>query len=399
MSLTLVDTTETNTDWDRGGLPAWTYHSEELTEIEKDVLFRRHWQLACHQSDIPGPGDYRCFDMVGERAIIMRGEDGQIRAFHNLCRHRGSRVLADQQGQCKGAMVCPFHGWTFNLDGTLRAPVRPRSLPALDPVKHGLKPIEFEIWMGFVFVRFLPGDQPSLARLMSRHEAETAPYQLADMVPAYPKFWRSEMQVNWKSVRDVDNEGYHVPKAHPALQDLYGKNYVDEPLVEGTNRSYAAFNDGPGRLWSVRNYKKILPEMANLPDNSRRAWLYLGIFPNTVIGLYPESMIFYQEFPISAGRTIQRGGSYRYKDEDRQQRLARYLSERIDRDTQEEDVQLIEWSCEAMTSSAFDDIILSDLEMGVRNFHDRLRELIPVTNCSQVPAPNTVAQTNTMMGQ
>ncbi|MDE0005654.1 MAG: Rieske 2Fe-2S domain-containing protein, partial [Rhodospirillaceae bacterium] len=78
-------------DWDRGGLAPWTYHSEELTELERDVLFRRHWQLACHVSDVAEPGDYVAFDMVGERALILRGGDGRVRAFHNLCRHRGSR--------------------------------------------------------------------------------------------------------------------------------------------------------------------------------------------------------------------------------------------------------------------------------------------------------------------
>ncbi|MEM7170682.1 MAG: aromatic ring-hydroxylating dioxygenase subunit alpha [Pseudomonadota bacterium] len=398
MSAPLSKSDPTN-DWDRGGLPAWTYHNEELAEIEKDVLFRRHWQLACHQSDIPETGDFRCFDIVGERAIIIRGKDGQIRAFHNLCRHRGSRVLADQQGNCPKILVCPFHAWTYNLDGTLRAPARPRTLPPLDPVEHGLKPIESEIWMGFVFLRFLPGEQSSVAEIMAPHLEEVKGYQLPDMVPSYSKFWQHEMDVNWKAVRDVDNEGYHVPIAHPGLQDLYGDRYHDEPLVNGANRSFGIFNDRPARLWSVRHYKKILPEREALPKANRRAWLYLGLFPNTVIGLYPDSMIFYQEYPVSATKTIQRGGAYRYRDESRELRLARYLSTRIDRDTLDEDTQLIKWSCEAMESSAFDDIILSDLEYGVRNFHDRLRQVIPVTNHSRAPARGLVADTNSVMLQ
>src|SRR3546814_1474675 len=94
---------------------------------------------------------------------------------------------------------------------------------------------------------------------------------------------------------------------------------------------------GPGRTWSVRNYKKTVPDMPNLPDSHKRAWVYLGMFPNTVIAFYPESMMFYQEFPVQPGLTLQRGASYRYRDETRQMRLARYLSTRIDRDTQKED--------------------------------------------------------------
>ncbi len=388
---------DVSANWDRSGLPAWTYCDEDLTEIEKELLFRRHWQLACHQSDIPEPGDFQCFDMVGERAVIVRGKDGAIRAFHNLCRHRGSRVVGTDRGHCDHVITCPFHGWSYDFDGTLRAPLRPQSLPDLDRVAYGLKPIELEIWQGFVFVRFQSGDQPSVTDIMAPFQDEAAAYHTDAMVPADGELWQQEMAVNWKSVRDVDNEGYHVPIAHPALQDLYGKNYYDEPLVDGSNRSFGEFNDGPGRLWSVRHYKKILPEMADLRPANRRAWLYLGIFPNTVIGLYPDSMIFYQEFPVSAGKTIQRGGTYRYATESRELRLARYLSGRIDRDTIDEDTQLIEWCFEAMQSSAYDDIVLSDLEYGVRCHHDQLRHLIPVMALTEPPVGRSLASVNTEM--
>jgi len=385
--------------WDRSCLPAWTYGSEELTEIEKDVLFRRHWQVACHVSDVPEPGDFVTFDMVGERAIIMRGADGVVRAFHNLCRHRGSRVLAEQRGRCKSVMVCPFHGWCYNLDGTLRRPAVPESLPELDPVEHGLKPIELDVWMGFVFVRFQPGDQPPISQLLARHDAETASYRAETMIPADESVWSHEMAVNWKAVRDVDNEGYHVPIAHPGLQDLYGGNYYDEPLVNGSNRSYGEFRDSPGSLWSVRHYRSILPEMPGLPDAAQGAWLYIGVFPNQVISFYPDSVSYYQEFPISAGRTLQRGATFRYPDESRELRLARYLASRIDRDTTDEDTQLIEWCCEAMESTAYDGIILSDLEYGVRSYHDALRAVIPAMTLDRAPAPNTVWSVNQEMTQ
>jgi phenylpropionate dioxygenase-like ring-hydroxylating dioxygenase large terminal subunit len=335
--------------------------------------------------------------MVGERTVIVRDKDGAIRAFHNLCRHRGSRVVGTDRGNCKHGITCPFHGWSYDLDGTLRAPLRPQSLPDLDPQAFGLKPVEMEIWQGFIFVRLQPSDQPSVAEIMAPFQEEAAAYRTDTMVPVYGKLWRQEMEVNWKSVRDVDNEGYHVPIAHPALHDLYGKNYFDEPPVNGSNRSFGAFNEGSSRLWSVRHYKKILPEMANLPPPNRRAWLYLGLFPNTVIGLYPESMIFYQEFPVSAHKTIQRGGTYRYAQESRELKLARYLSGRIDRETVDEDTQLIEWCCEATQSSAYDDIMLSDLEYGVRCYHDRLRELVPVMTLKDPPAGRSLSSVNAEM--
>ncbi len=80
-------------DWDRKGLPGWSYHSPALLELEKEQLFKTHWQIACHVSDIPESGNYYTFDLCNERAIIVRGKKGEVKAFHNICRHRGSRVV------------------------------------------------------------------------------------------------------------------------------------------------------------------------------------------------------------------------------------------------------------------------------------------------------------------
>ena len=153
MMKTSADSIETPKNWDRRGLPAWSFFNPEMLELEKDMLFRRHWQLACHVSDVPEPGDFLTLDLVGERALVVRGKDGVVRAFHNLCRHRGSRVVAEDQGRCR-AIICPFHGWVYNLDGTLRGAAEPGSFPDLDPQEWGLKPIDMDIWQGFVFVRF-----------------------------------------------------------------------------------------------------------------------------------------------------------------------------------------------------------------------------------------------------
>lgn len=381
-------------NWDRSGLPYWAFHSEELTNIEKDVLFRRHWQIACHVSDVPNPGDFTTFDMCGDRAVVMRGADGVVRAFHNLCRHRGSRVLAEESGTCKRVISCPFHGWSYNLDGTLRSAAMPDSLPDLDKKEFGLKPIELEIWMGFVFLRFLPGPQPSVAELLAHHAPEVALYGSEQMVPESDKVWSHKMAVNWKAVRDVDNEGYHVPMAHPGLMEIYGQNYFDEPTTNGTSRSFGMFSENPGRLWSVRNYKKFLPVYDNLPETHQRAWLYIGIFPNMVLTLYPETVGFYQEYPLSKDLTIQRGQTYHHANESREARAARYLATRIDRETTREDTQLILWTCEAMESTAYEGIILSDHEYGVRRYHDALREKLPILNQHEAPEPGTIAETN-----
>jgi len=381
--------------WDRRGLPGWTYHSKAFLELEIAEIFRTHWQVACHVCDVPEAGSFITLDICGERALVVRGRDGKVRGFHNLCRHRGARVVADERGSCKGALVCPFHGWVYNLDGTLRGAARPESFPDLDRAEFGLTPIETEVWNGFVFIRFAPGPQPSVAQCMAPFAEEMSHYRMEALVPAKP-IWKQFSSVNWKSVRDVDNEGYHVALAHPALQDLYGRTYRDEPFVDGVCRSHATCNEN-GRRWSVRHYLKATTPSEGMPDHLKRAWIYYGMFPNAVISVTPELVQFYQEFPLSTGETMLRGAVYRHAEETREQRLARKLAIRIDDQTLGEDVKLSEWSNEAMTSSAFQGFYLSDLEYGVRTHHDHLRELLPVATLEERPAEDDIARLNAVM--
>ena len=135
-------------EWDRSGLPAWTYRSDALFALERDHAFLNHWQVVGHVNDVPSSGDWLSFDMLGERAVVMRGQDGTVRAFHNLCRHRGARVVDGKQGQCRGSVVCPFHGWVYNLDGTLRGAAQPDKLPPLDPVAFGLDAAQINLMLG-----------------------------------------------------------------------------------------------------------------------------------------------------------------------------------------------------------------------------------------------------------
>ncbi|WP_395688503.1 aromatic ring-hydroxylating dioxygenase subunit alpha [Aestuariivirga sp.] len=380
-------------DWDRSGLPAWTYHSKALLELEVDVLFRRHWQLAGHVSDLPNAGDFLTLDIADDRALIVRGEDGVVRGFHNLCRHRGSRVATEPRGQCKRGFVCPFHGWVYNIDGTLRGPAQPQSFGAMDRSRFGLKPLELDIFMGFIFIRFLPGSQPPVSELFAAFAPELANYRMDDLIPAGPA---SELRlpVNWKSVRDVDNEGYHVAMAHPALHDLYGANYRDQPYVDGVSRSLGRFGRKGARLWSVRHYQALTGGPSWLDPGLRQVWGYYGMFPNAVIAVTPELVQFYQEFPAGVQSTVIRGAIYRRPVESRQERLARYLASRIDRATSKEDTQLSIWSNESMKSCGFDGFHLSDLERTVRSHHDQLRLQLPIMALPLAPPETDIAALN-----
>jgi len=382
------------TDWDRRGLPGWTYHSPALFELERDHVFLRTWQVAGHMNDLMAPGDWLTFDLLGERAMVIRGRDGVVRAFHNLCRHRGARVVDGGSGTCKGALVCPFHGWVYNLDGTLRGPARPETFGDMDRDRFGLKPVEMEVWQGFIFLRFLPGHQPAVAEMLAPYATDFMDFRAPGLLPVASPDWSTTLPVNWKSVRDVDNEGYHVAMAHPGLQDLYGRSYRDLVFQNGLAASFAEFGDQPGRLWSVRQYVKLSPLQDWLPQRLRRAWNYYGVFPNAVFVFTPESVQYYQDIPLSPGQTKLTGRIYRQPGEDRQQRLARYLAARIDRETSAEDQQLSIWSNESMKSQAFDDFHLSDLEFGLRNHHDQLRDILPVMTQRQAPPEDQIAIIN-----
>ena len=384
-------------DWDRRGLPAWTYSSKEMFALEREKLFLTHWQIIGHACDVPNPGDWLTFDLLGERAVVMRGQDGILRAFHNLCRHRGARVVDGTSGHCKGAIVCPFHGWVYNLDGTLRGASQPKSFGTLNRGDFGLKPIEMEVFHGFIFIRFSPGPQASLATIMAPFDADFAGYRMSDLMSVDAPVWTNDLPVNWKSVRDVDNEGYHVALAHPGLQDLYGRTYRDHQLANGLSMSIGWFGDVPGKGWSVRNYAKISPPRPELPQHLQGAWTYYGLFPNQVFSITPEGAQFYQELPLNEGLTRVTGRTYRWPNETREQRLARYLAMRIDRDTSVEDQQLSIWSNESMKSDAFEGFHLSDLEYGLRCHHDGLRKILPVVTLSAAPPLGQVAATNAEM--
>lgn len=381
-------------DWNRRGLPAWTYHSPALFDLEREKLFLTHWQVVGHVGDMPAAGDWLAFDMLGERAVVMRGHDGVVRAFHNLCRHRGARVVDGEKGHCKGAIVCPFHGWVYNLDGSLRGAARPSSFGELKREDFGLKPIEMEIFHGFIFLRFKDGPQPSVAELLAPYAADFTSYGLDKLLPVRNLDWTAELPVNWKSVRDVDNEGYHVALAHPSLQELYGRTYRDMHLKNGLSVSIGWFDEGMARGWSVKNYVRISPPRPDLPAHLQKAWTYYGLFPNAVFAITPEGAQFYQEIPIGPGRTRLTGRMYRRPDESRQARLARYLAFRIDRYTSAEDQQLSIWSNESMKSEAFEGFHLSDLEYGLRRHHDGLRRLMPVMALPEAPPESQLSRSN-----
>jgi phenylpropionate dioxygenase-like ring-hydroxylating dioxygenase large terminal subunit len=230
-------------------LPAWIYHDPGFFELEKQHIFRTCWHLVCHQNDIPATGDYHTFEILGESVMSVRGDDGQIRSFHNVCRHRASRLLDGQKGQCGRRITCPYHAWTYSLDGRLIGVPSKETFRGLDQQKSGLAALDQEIFMGFVFVRFAPG-LPSVREMAAPYLHELAVYRMEELVPQGRVTLRPR-QVNWKNVADNYSDGLHINVAHPGLTRLFGKGYGIEaqPWVD---KMWGVLRDVPSNNWSER---------------------------------------------------------------------------------------------------------------------------------------------------
>jgi phenylpropionate dioxygenase-like ring-hydroxylating dioxygenase large terminal subunit len=193
-------------DW----VPKEAYISREFAELERERLWRRTWQMACREEDLPETGSYVVYDILGESVIVIRDQSRNIRAFNNACQHRGRRLL-EGCGR-SGRMVCRFHGWTWNIDGTnARVLDRGDWRGRLDDVDLNLPEFKVGLWGGFVFVNMADDPMP--------FEAFTAP--LKPLASLEMETWRYrwyitlEVDANWKTCQEAFQEGYHVMATHP----------------------------------------------------------------------------------------------------------------------------------------------------------------------------------------
>lgn len=366
---------------DGWSLPAWTYHDAEFAQVERARVFRPSWQIVCHVSDIAQPGDWHSLDYIGESVIVVRGQDGVVRAFTNVCRHRGSRLVDGTHG-CAKKLVCPYHAWTYDLDGRLTGVPDSASYPTLDRSRAGLAPVELELWQGFVFVRLESGG-PSVADMMAPYADQIAPYRFADLT-ALGRVTMRPRAVNWKNVGDNYSDGLHIPVAHPGLTRLFGKSYgvEAEPHVD---RMWGDLMDKPSANWSERLYQRLLPDVPHLPATNQRRWLYFKLWPNVALDIYPDQVDFMQWLPTGPTSCLIREISYVLPDDRREMRAARYLNWRINRQVNAEDTLLITRVQQGMGSASFAMGPLSDKEVCLKNFCRRMRALIPEAQREKAP--------------
>ena len=376
-------------------LPTWIYHDPEFFELEKENIFRRNWLMVGHASHVPGPGDYLTVDLVGERVFVIRGRDGVLRAFDNVCRHRASRVVRGQSGNCSGQIVCPYHGWRYGFDGKLKGVPEEESFPRLEKSDVRLPELDLEEWMGFLFVRFA-GDGESVAALMAEKFDEASHYRFSEMQPLGPAR-TLDCDFNWKLFVENDSEGYHIPMGHPGLRRLFGTSYEEDfEQGEGTQAS-SQLREQESSVWAERAYQRLLPEVSHLPEGLRRAWMYYGLFPSAVVQACPDVADCYQVLPTGPDSCQLLTFRVGLPDARREMRVARYLSERIIRNVIREDLSLCRLTNEGVKSERYAGGPLSALESGVAIFHDEIRDRIPVAGIQKRPAPGRVTTLNAQL--
>ena len=210
----------------------------------------------------------------------------------------------------------------------------------------------------------------------------------------YDEPWEYRFDLDWKAVLDIDNEGYHVPVGHPELFDLVGATYTDQQLESGLSRAFGAIDQRRHRLERNRDYVAALPGESYLPDSHKNLWIYWGLFPGFVLTLFPDQVEIYQIYPTGMQQSVMAGVTYALPDARPDMQRARKLNRDINTSVGDEDVQLVKWAAEGMRSSAYDGQLLSDLELGIGAFQNRLREVLPVVSLEREPEAGSLSEIN-----
>ncbi len=368
----------------RHAMPAWIYSHPELARLEHERILRPSWQIVCHVNSIPKAGDFVTLEMGPDSVVVIRDKEGQIQAFHNVCRHRGARML-DGAGKCQGTITCPYHGWSYRFDGGLIGVPSKETFADLDRNALGLLPVRTDTFLGFVFV-CLAGNPPSPREMFGPLAEEFAPYRLEECQPL-SAITTEVWNVDWKLAMDNYLESYHVPIGHPGLARMFTPDYEDQRGVPGVARGISWLKEQKSSRWAERMYTKHIADVAtHLPEENRRCWRFYSMLPNLGIDLFPDQVDFFQVLPGGPGRTIIRGATFALPDDRREMRLMRYLGSRLNTQVNAEDRWLCERVAQGLRSPTYTPGPLSDLEAWMGEFHELLRARIPETRLPSPPA-------------
>ena len=275
------------------------YTSPEIFKQERERILARRWVCVGREEHIPEAGSFFVADVAGESLIIIRDTTGALHAHFNVCRHRGSRVCEQASGRFKGSIVCPYHAWTYGLDGRLMAARNMRDVPDFDESLYPLRSAHLVSWEGFIFVNLAERPEPfgvELAGLTGRFSR----WNIAGLREA--RRMEYALSCNWKFVFQNYSECYHCPLVHPQLDKVSpadsGRNDLHEGPVLGGYMTLR--HPGGSMTLTGATDRKPLP---GLTAEDRDRVYYYVVFPSMLLSLHPDYVMAHYIRPVSIDRT------------------------------------------------------------------------------------------------
>jgi phenylpropionate dioxygenase-like ring-hydroxylating dioxygenase large terminal subunit len=278
----------------RRSLPFECYWEDSILIQEQKLIFSNQWLGLGRADRLETSGEYEVFELCGQALVLIRDQDNILRLYANTCRHRGAKLL-DGTGQCQ-AISCPFHGWTYTLDGNLKYAKTMSENPNFDFSEHSLIEYKLKELQGFLFA-FL-GNQPTdLDSQLGDFSELHQPWSLNELITTRREVF--EVQCNWKAFLDVFNEYYHLSNIHPtSIDNLYIKPEESDKTT-GDYASQFGFTTGTGALLEAHQ-SNALPKMENLGDPWNLGARYSWVFPNMTFAASQEAIWVYEANPITS---------------------------------------------------------------------------------------------------
>jgi phenylpropionate dioxygenase-like ring-hydroxylating dioxygenase large terminal subunit len=280
-------------------LPARHYTDPAHFALEMERIHFDMWLCAGRAGQIARPGQYFVRQVGNASVIVLRGDDGVVRAFHNVCRHRGTRLCAPPEGQLPGRLQCAYHAWTYGLDGALLAAPHMDQVAEFREADYPLSAVAADVWDGHVFINLAERPAPLREQLASL-PGKFAPWGMADLQLVERRVY--PLRANWKLIFQNYSECLHCPIVHPLLQKqqhyLSGENEPPQPTYLG---GHMDLRDGVATLTMDGTTRRApLPGLS--PDERRRVYYY-AILPTLLLNLHPDYMLTFTLWPLAPDRT------------------------------------------------------------------------------------------------
>lgn len=277
-------------------LPRAAYVSEHIFTEEVEHLFKHHWVNVAHVSQIDKPGDYLCVDVFDYPLLITRDRNNDIHIMSRVCQHKGT-LIAEGKGNAQ-LFICPFHAWSYELDGSLKAAPLMDKAENFDKKECRLKQLKTEIWEGFIFVN-ISEDADPLGPQLAGLQKILSNWNMAELVPAHESFYYNQQQ-NWKINAESFLEAYHHLGAHiNTFQPTYPA--ANSYPIESSGK-YSILSFGPAQASAATNIDggNELPLIETLTESERMKPLVVFIWPNLLLGVGPDQVAYYRVMPTSA---------------------------------------------------------------------------------------------------